>query len=319
MDALDLNLLRPLDALLRTRSVTHAARDLGLGQPTVSGILARLREQLGDPLLVRVGRQMELTPRAEQLWPEVHQILLRIDLLRQPPPGDTPEQFERHFSLMLSEFGLSLILPAVLRDMLNHAPRMTIDALAIDHPVASIYSGHADLCVTGEPIGDIAGDMAMQVRTRTLCEEHLVGLVDARHPLSGAIDLAQLIAYPHIAPQFPGSRRTVADISHEGLSHHAPPRLRVGGFLAIGHLVAGTEAIGLLPARVAALLARQGGLRCLTLPDSFRPIIVRMLWHARHDQDPAHRWLRATVAGACQALRTEPVSAIGASVPMAPA
>ena len=176
MDALDLNLLRPLDALLRTRSVTHTAQELGLSQPTVSGMLARLRDQFGDPLLVRVGRDMELTARAETLWPEVHQVLLRIDMLRAPPVGEGPEQFDRHFRLMLSEFGLSLVLPPVLRAMLRQAPRMSLEAMAIDNPIASIYSGHADLCVTGEPIGDIAGDMALQVRTRTLCEEHLVGL-----------------------------------------------------------------------------------------------------------------------------------------------
>lgn len=304
MEALDLNLLRPLDTLLRTRSVTRAATELGLSQPTVSGMLARLREQLGDPLLVRMGREMELTTRAQALGPEVHQVLLRLDSLRQPPAGDDPAQFARAFRLMLSEFGLCLILPPVLRAMLDQAPGVTIEALTIDDPVASIYSGHADLCVTGEPIGDIAGDMAMQVRTQTLIEENLVALVDAAHPLTGAIALADLTAYPQVTPQFPGSGRTVADISRDGLSHLAPPRLRVGGFLVIGQLVAGTRAIGILPARVAALLTQgNGGLRMLALPPEFRPIAIRMLWHARHDRDPAHRWLRAAVTAACHGLR----------------
>ncbi len=209
MDALDLNLLRPLDTLLRTRSVTQAATELGLSQPTVSGMLARLREQLGDPLLVRMGRAMELTVRAQTLWPEVHQVLLRIDMLLQGQPGDDPAQFARAFRLMLSEFGQCLILPAVLRTMLDQAPGVMIEALTIDNPVASVYTGHADLCVTGEPIGDIAGDIALQVRTQTLCDEHLVALVDAAHPLAGAITMADLAAYPQVTAQFPGSGRTV--------------------------------------------------------------------------------------------------------------
>ncbi len=71
----------------------------------------------------------------------------------------------------------------------------------------------------------------------------------------------------------------------------------------IGQLVANTQAIGILPMRVAALLTGDGTLRCLTLPSEFRPISVRMLWHARHDQDPAHRWLRTAVVAASQALR----------------
>src|SRR4051794_39718715 len=81
MSGLDLNLLLALDALLQHRNVTLAARQIGIGQPAMSGILGRLRKQLDDPLLVRVGRSMELTERGVALLPEVRQILLSLERL----------------------------------------------------------------------------------------------------------------------------------------------------------------------------------------------------------------------------------------------
>ncbi len=60
---IDLNLLVPLKALLHERNVTRAAERIHLSQSAMSRTLDRLRSELGDELLVRVGRNYELTPR----------------------------------------------------------------------------------------------------------------------------------------------------------------------------------------------------------------------------------------------------------------
>ena len=82
----DLNLLVVFDALLRTRSVTRAARTLGMSQPATSFALNRLRKMLGDPLFVRTSRGIHPTPYAEGLAAPLEAILDRIrsDLLQQP-------------------------------------------------------------------------------------------------------------------------------------------------------------------------------------------------------------------------------------------
>ncbi len=63
----DLNLLIALDALLAEVSVAGAARRLGLSASAMSRTLTRLRTVTEDPLLVRAGRHMVLTPYAEEL------------------------------------------------------------------------------------------------------------------------------------------------------------------------------------------------------------------------------------------------------------
>ncbi len=302
MAGFDLNLLEPLDQLLETRSVTEAARRLGVSQSTMSGMLSRLRDRLRDPLLVRIGRHMELTPRAAAMAPEIRQALLRVAQLTQPVTDFDPATLRRTFRIMASEFGLFLVLPSVFRRAQREAPHISFETVLIDQPAGSVYAGTVDLCLTGDILGQVAGDMATVVQTQKLMEDRFVGIVDAAHPLIGAVTLDQLLAYPHVATQFPGSPWTVEDIGLSGMSERHPPRVRVASFLALGRLVAGTQSIGVIPRQLAQLVLADTQLRAITLPDEFGTIAIRLLWHARHDRDPAHRWLRAMIADACAEL-----------------
>ncbi len=303
MAGFDLNLLRSLDALLETRSVTEAARRLGISQPTMSGMLARLRDQFRDPLLVQVGRRMELTPRAVEMAPEVRQTLLRVAHLVEPVIEFDPATLDRTFRIMASEFGLFLVLPSVFRHVEAVAPHARFETVLIDQPAASVYSGAVDLCLTGDILGQVTGDMATVVQTQKLMEDRFVGIVDRQHPLEGAVTLEQLLAYPHVATQFPGSPWTVEDIGLSGMSQRHPPRVRVASFLALGRLVAGTQSIGVVPRQLATLMLAQDNLRLIELPADFSPIAVRLLWHARHNQDAAQRWLRSLIAETCAKLQ----------------
>jgi DNA-binding transcriptional LysR family regulator len=156
----DLNLLAPLDTLLETRSVTEAARRLGVSQPTMSGMLARLREQMRDPLLVRVGRTVELTPRAAGMAADIRQTLLQIRQLTQPVIDFDPATLQRTFRIMASEHGLLLVLPTIFRNAEETAPHVQFETVLIDQPAASVYTGAIDLCLTGDILGQVTGDMA---------------------------------------------------------------------------------------------------------------------------------------------------------------
>jgi DNA-binding transcriptional LysR family regulator len=299
----DLNLLDRLDALLRLRSVTQAAAEIGVSQPTMSGILAKLRRQLGNQLLVRVGRGWELTPYAAGLAPEIRQLLLRIHELRRPETEFVPARMARHFRIMVSEYGLCLVLPEVVRRVLEETPHVTLEAIPIDRPPVSVYAGVADLCLTGDTLGDISGDVAAQVRTQKVMQDRLVGIVDQAHPLSGTVTLEELLVHPHVSTQFPGSRLTVADLGVNDLSIRRPPTLRAGTFLALGQILRGTKAIGFVPSRLVRLVLESCHLRVLTLPAEFKPIDLRLLWHGRHDEDPEHGWLRGVVTEVCRKIR----------------
>src|ERR1041384_369019 len=128
LNSLDLNLLVALDALLREANVSRAAMRIGLSQPATSHALQRLRDLLGDPLLVRNGARMELTPRAQAL---------RAPLAQALDPGRTlfvSDDFdalssERHFRLMMPDLAVELLMPPLMEKVTRLAPSVTIDVV----------------------------------------------------------------------------------------------------------------------------------------------------------------------------------------------
>ena len=112
----DLNLLVVLDALLREKNVTRAAESLYLSQPATSTALARLRRVLGDELLYKNGRYLELTPRAESLIEPVREVLATIEQSIVRPPTFDPTADTRRFSVVGSDYvGVTLVRPLLAR------------------------------------------------------------------------------------------------------------------------------------------------------------------------------------------------------------
>ena len=102
LSSLDLNLLVALDALLREANVSRAAMRIGLSQPATSHALQRLREVFGDPLLVRAGVRMELTPRALALRGPLAQTLEQVRGLFVPDAFDAARS-ERQLRRMMPD------------------------------------------------------------------------------------------------------------------------------------------------------------------------------------------------------------------------
>jgi len=118
---LDLNLLTALKALLTEKNVTRAGESVHVTQSAMSGILARLREYFGDPLIVQVGRKMELTSLAQSLVEPVNDVLLRIDATIATRPEFNPLTTSRHFSLVASDYSINVLLLDVLRRVHSEA------------------------------------------------------------------------------------------------------------------------------------------------------------------------------------------------------
>src|ERR1700744_1770195 len=104
MNAVDLNLLTALDALLAEGSVAGAARRLALSASAMSRTLARLRAATGDPLLVRAGRGLVPTPRAIELRDRVHELNREVRDVLTPRAGRLDVSvLERTFTLRAGE------------------------------------------------------------------------------------------------------------------------------------------------------------------------------------------------------------------------
>ena len=88
MNEPDLNLLIALDVLLAEESVAGAARRLGLSASAMSRTLSRLRATTGDPLLVRAGRIMVLTPYAQEIRQRAQNASFEARALLRPSSAD---------------------------------------------------------------------------------------------------------------------------------------------------------------------------------------------------------------------------------------
>ncbi|MGY3621304.1 DNA-binding transcriptional LysR family regulator [Bradyrhizobium sp. USDA 10063] len=128
LNSLDLNLLTALDALLRDASVSRAAMRLHLSQPAASHALQRLRDLIGDPLLVRSGARMELTPRAQALRAPLAQALDQVRALFVPDAFDAVSS-DRHFRLMMPDLAVELLMPPLMEKVTRIAPHVTIDVV----------------------------------------------------------------------------------------------------------------------------------------------------------------------------------------------
>ncbi len=285
-------LLAALDVLLEERNVTRAARRLHLSQPAVSGALSQLRELFGDPLLVRVGRDLVLTPRAAELMPLARDALASVDRLFGGPGVFDPQRLRRQFRIAVSDAAGQLLLPAVMRRLLVEAPEVTLRVSSAPHevPTPLLGSGALDLAVAHYE------DIPPDLRASMLYENRLVAVARARHPmLRGRLTMRQFVSLPQVVV-FPHSTSTEDELRRAFGAAGAPFRL-VASVQPLGAavaMVAATDAIALVSEPVARFHAKALPLQVLELPRGLRlpKVPVRAVWHERSQHDAGCAWLR---------------------------
>ncbi len=299
----DLASLATLDALLQTSSVTRAADRLGLSVPAVSHALARLRARLDDPLLVRAGRGMVLTPRAEALAPRVREAVAATERVFVEPAAFDPARLTRAFALSVTDYVLVVFGPVFERRVRDQAPQVDLRYLpnAVDDG-ERLRRGETDLAV------GIYRDLPPELRTRPVITDRLVCVVRAGHPVGDRLDLQRYVALEHmqIAPRGrPGGYvdRLLAEAGLERRVSRAVPYFQVA--LA---MVAASDAVLTVSERIARIAAPTHGLRILEPPLDLAPFALSLVWHPRFDGDAGHRWLREQFAAASAELdgRTHP-------------
>ncbi|WP_313110729.1 LysR family transcriptional regulator, partial [Stutzerimonas nitrititolerans] len=145
----DLNLLRVLDALLRERNVSRAAQRLSLSQPAVSNALNRLRELLDDPLLVRVGRAMQPTPRALSLEAPIRDALQQIEHTLNAGDFFDPATSRQRFAIAVTDYVELICMPPLMAHLARVAPgiQLAIEHLSPTLPIEALDNGELDLAL----------------------------------------------------------------------------------------------------------------------------------------------------------------------------
>jgi DNA-binding transcriptional LysR family regulator len=294
----DLNLLVALDALLETRHVTQAAKRIGLTQSATSHALGRLRELLGDPLLVRAGAVLVPTPRALELAPEVRAILASIRRTLSPAAFD-PSTAARTFTIATADYIELVLLPSLVAELGRTAPLVDLVVRPPPEP-AGLATGELDLAI-GVGVTD-----APSIQRRKLFVDRLACVVREGHPvLRGrgrarrerpSLDLERFLGLGHVFITVYGTRGGAVDDALAKKKMKRRVVAMVPSFLAAPAIVAESDLVLTMPARLAASLAPAYGLRILEPPIELGEYEVTMYWHARMQRDPAHVWLRQLVA-----------------------
>src|SRR5882672_9583699 len=289
VQGLDLNLLRVFDAVLRDRSVTAAAKHLGLTQPAVSNALARLRASFEDALFVRTPTGMDATPFARELAGPVRQALALLESALAHGPGFDPASTTRAFRFYMSDLGQIEFLPPLIERVQQAAPGVRLEAVALEvEDIAdALATGALDLAV-----GFLPG-LGPPVRRRALFRDPYLCLVRADHPIK-ALTKRKFQEASHALVTYRGGHRVVEEaLERAGLARRIA--LRLPHFTVVPMVLERTDLICTLPARVARVFERRGGLKSLAPPVPIPPADVAVHWHERFEADPGNRWLREQV------------------------
>jgi DNA-binding transcriptional LysR family regulator len=300
MSTPDFNLLVTLDVLLAESSVARAARRLRLSPSAMSRALARLRETMGDPLLVRAGRGLVPTPRALELRERVSQLVRDGEAVLRPADKLDLKQLVRTFTLRTSEGFVENFGPDLVARVGEEAPGARLRFVQkLDKDSASLRDGAVDL-----ETGVVGNTTGPEVRAQALFRDRFVGVVRMGHALSrGEITPSRYASGRHVFVSRQGLDEGPIDEALELLGLERKIVTIVGGFstaLALARARA-SDLIASVPERHTGAL--RTGMHSFPIPVPIPEITVSLLWHPRLDVDPAHRWLRGHVLGVCAAIQ----------------
>ncbi len=291
--ALDTNLLVALDALLQTRHVERAARRLSVSPSAMSHTLARLRALLDDPILVRVGRQMAATARAQALAVPLRDGLALLERVVAAPKRFDPAAERRPLRLAAVDFAQALVVPPLHRALQREAPSVDLVVLPFQPAsAAALARDEIDLGISGSRT--VTG-----LRSREIHREPFVCVLRRGHPaLRTRLTVKRFAALDHVlispagkvigsvglALRKRGLRRRIAAV--------------VPSFHVAAEIVAGSDAVLTCGQRSAESVRRYLALEVVAPPLPIEGFPVSMFWHERHEHDPFLAWAREQVAAA---------------------
>lgn len=281
---LDGRLLQLLVAVVEERSVTGAAGRLGVTQSAVSHLLGKLRQITGDPLIVKAGRGIVPTVRAEGLAARAR-VLLEDLRAFATPEGFDPASLQVCFTIAANDLQCELLLPPLLARLRSRAPGVTLRVIPSGVPQPELLRSEAcQLIVTPRP-----PDAADLLQRRLFADRYRV-FYDAT-VRAAPRELGDYLAAEHVTVVYEDGRPLDID---QLLGERIPSPRRivasVPGFSGIPPFLRGSARLATLPGLLRLELLR--GFALAPLPLALPEMPMFMVWHARRQGDPVHRWLR---------------------------
>lgn len=293
---LDLNLLRVFDAVMTEQNLTRAANRLAMTQPAVSNAVKRLRDALGDELLIRTAHGVKPTARAESLWPAVRRALADLE------EAVAPRSFElakanATFRMAMADATAALLLPPLVRLIESEAPGIDIRMVPLTtrEPRPMLLRGDIDIAIGFFPgvVAQLQGSTETPVRHERLYAGHYVCVMRKNHPLADKeLTLDRYCDANHLLVSFSGRARGLVDDSLVAMNRERRILLTVNQFFTAGQVVAASDLLMVIPYHLIDATGMSDQLIRKSLPFSLPEVHIDMLWHERDARSPGHRWLR---------------------------
>lgn len=294
----DMNLLVALDALLDEGSVVGAAQRMNLSPAAMSRTLGRIRDALGDPILVRAGRGLVPTPRALALREQVSALVEQAgQVFRSGDEVDLPN-LERAFNIRTNDLFIALYGAQLLRVMHEQAPR-TVLRFVPESPGGDddsvLRDGRTDLIISSTV------ELGPEIKVQSLFHTEYIGLARRDHPIFDAqITPQRFAAYPQISVSRRGRANGPIDVELANFKAQRRVALITPSFHSAMFSLPDSDLILPMPANILNSVNKLGlPLRSFQIPLPLEQVTVMQAWHPRFQNDPAHRWLRQTLKACC--------------------
>jgi len=291
---LDFNLLKTLHVLLSEQQVTRAAQTLGRSQPAVSNALHRLRQALGDDLLVRRAGGFALTPRAEALRAPLREVMAIVETSVLKATHFDPRLASDVLRISAPDRLTLAVVPSLAARLQRLAPQMSLDVITADRSqaLALLNEDRTDLLLGW------SDELPSHLKAELLHRERLFCVMRRGHPLSKArrrLSVDALLSFPHVVVSATGGRTQIFDdlLATRGL--HRRALVTVSNFTAIPRLLKDGDMVGVFTNLAARALVSSFGLNMRAIPIEFGTVATHMVWQVRNERNSAHAWLREQV------------------------
>jgi DNA-binding transcriptional LysR family regulator len=293
---LDLNLLRVFDAVMIEQNLTRASSRLAMTQPAVSNALRRLRDALGDELVIRTAHGVKPTPRAEELWPTIRNALAQLEEAVAPTEFDVSKAHAT-FRIAMADAVAVVWLPSLVRLIEKEAPGLNVRMVPLTtrEPRPMLLRGDIDLAVGFFPgvVAQMASGPETPIRHERLYSGQYVCVMRKDHPLANKeLTLDDYCSANHLLVSFSGRAHGLTDEALAQLNRERRILLTVNQFFTAGQVVANSDLITVLPRHLIAATGMADALTIKSLPFKLPDVHSDMLWHERDARSPAHKWLR---------------------------
>ena len=301
---LDLNLLRVFDEVMAERNLTRAARNLAMTQPAASNALRRLRDALGDELVVRSGYGVEPTPFALALWPAVRESLAQLRSAISPARFE-PSESRASFVLAMADATAALLTPPLLARIEHEAPGVSLRVLPLttrdprqllDTSEVDAAIGHFPAAMAAIALAAMQEGIPQNFGHERLYSGDYVCVMRRDHPLATTeLSLDAYCGARHLLVSFSGRPYGFVDEALAALGRRRRVVLTVNQFFTAGQVVARSDLLTVLPLHFIASTGIAEQLTQRPLPMTLPQVHVDMVWHRRQESRAEHAWLRARI------------------------